>query len=147
MKEWLINRAEEGERWHQISKSIELPSLLISVDDFTCFERLKTQPNFVTDELVVADSIVLSDGYEVPLRLKGAIVLIERADPGFDWLFGQDISGLVTMFGGANSHMAVRAAEFNLPSAIGIGESLYERLSSANVIEMDCSNNWLRIIA
>ena len=41
----------------------------------------------------------------------GRIVLIPSADPGYDWLLARGIAGLITMFGGANSHMAVRAAE------------------------------------
>ena len=43
------------------------------------------------------------------------IIFIENADPGYDWLFGLGISGLVTKYGGANSHMAIRCAEFSLP--------------------------------
>ena len=61
-----------------------------------------------------------------------------RADPGYDWLFGYYIKGLVTMYGGTNSHMAIRAAEFGLPAAIGVGESLYEQLSEAEIVELNC---------
>ena len=49
----------------------------------------------------------------------GSIVFIRSADPGYDWLFNRGIAGLVTEHGGANSHMAIRAAEFGLPAAIG----------------------------
>ena len=56
--------------------------------------------------------------------IDGCIVLIESADPGFDWIFSHAITGLVTKYGGANSHMAVRCAEFGLPAAIGCGERL-----------------------
>ena len=44
--------------------------------------------------------------------LRNKIVLIEGADPGFDWIFSQNIAGLITKYGGANSHMAIRSAEF-----------------------------------
>ena len=43
------------------------------------------------------------------------------ADPGFDWIFTRDISGFVTQFGGANSHMAIRASELGIPAVIGAG--------------------------
>ena len=76
-----------------------------------------------------------------PAEIGGAIVLIEYADPGFDWIFGQDIAGLVTKYGGANSHMAIRCAEFGLPAAIGCGGRLFERLSGASVIELNCAAN------
>ncbi|MCH8309590.1 MAG: hypothetical protein IIB17_03735 [Chloroflexi bacterium] len=42
--------------------------------------------------------------------------------------------------------MTVRAAEFGLPAAIGVGESLYERLSDAQIIELDCANQWLSVV-
>ena len=71
--------------------------------------------------------------------MAGRIVIIERADPGFDWIFTQNIAGLVTKFGGANSHMAIRCAELDLPAAIGCGEQIFDRLLRASAIELDCS--------
>ena len=70
--------------------------------------------------------------------------MIEKADPGYDWIFGRNISGLITKYGGANSHMAIRSAEFGLPAVIGIGEQLYNDLKNSQILEIDCSNNTLR---
>ena len=47
---------------------------------------------------------------------------IENADPGFDFIFSHNIKGLITAFGGPNSHMSIRCNEFGIPAAIGIGE-------------------------
>jgi hypothetical protein len=76
----------------------------------------------------------------------GRIALVPQADPGYDWLFGQGIVGLVTLYGGANSHMAIRAAEFGLPAAIGVGEQHYRRLAAASVIEVDPVDRQLRVV-
>jgi phosphoenolpyruvate-protein kinase (PTS system EI component) len=73
------------------------------------------------------------------VSLEGKIVLIEGADPGFDWIFSQNIIGLITKYGGANSHMAIRSAEFDMPAAIGCGEQRFDRLLQANNIHLDCS--------
>ena len=78
--------------------------------------------------------------------MKGKIVLIPQADPGYDWLFGQQIAGLITMYGGANSHMAIRAAEFGLPAAIGVGETKYQSLSNAVVLELDAGNRSIQVV-
>ena len=51
--------------------------------------------------------------------LNDKIVLIEGADPGYDWIFTTRFVGLITKFGGANSHMAIRCAEMQIPAAIG----------------------------
>ena len=72
--------------------------------------------------------------------------MIPQADPGYDWLFGQNIVGLVTMYGGANSHMSIRAAEFGLPAAIGVGEKIYQSLTDARVIELNPLNKILRAV-
>jgi phosphoenolpyruvate-protein kinase (PTS system EI component) len=66
-------------------------------------------------------------------------VCVENADPGFDWIFAKGIRGLVTKFGGANSHMAIRCAELGVPAAIGCGEQAFRRLLDAGLIELNCA--------
>jgi phosphoenolpyruvate-protein kinase (PTS system EI component) len=64
--------------------------------------------------------------------LEGKIICIEGADPGYDWIFTKNIVGLITKFGGSNSHMAIRSAEYGIVAAIGCGEQTFERIISAN---------------
>ena len=47
--------------------------------------------------------------------LTNKIIIIESADPGYDWIFNYNIKGLITKYGGANSHMAIRSAEKSIP--------------------------------
>jgi phosphohistidine swiveling domain-containing protein len=100
----------------------------------------------VTTNRVAAEAIDLADGLAGDPNLEGLIVLIPQADPGFDWLFGHGIAGLITMYGGANSHMTIRAAEFGIPAAVGVGQALYEQLAGAKLIELDCAANWVRVL-
>ena len=72
--------------------------------------------------------------------------MIESADPGYDWIFGHQISGLVTKYGGAASHMAIRASELELPAAIGCGDIIYDELLAANLIELDCAVELVRVL-
>ena len=72
--------------------------------------------------------------------LKNNIVAIENADPGFDWIFSKRIKGLITKYGGVNSHMAIRCAEFGIPAAIGCGEQRFESLLSKDKIILDCGS-------
>ena len=72
--------------------------------------------------------------------------MIENADPGFDWIFAKNPSGLITKYGGANSHMAIRCAEFIIPAAIGCGEQRYESLIKANQIMLDCSGSLIKVV-
>ncbi|TRW50199.1 hypothetical protein FM042_05020 [Aliidiomarina halalkaliphila] len=148
----LINRikskVEKRKSYYRLIKSIELPPLICSKDDFDVFQYPHSQANFVGSETVMGECIDLSleQSQGKTGDLSGLIVMIPQADPGYDWLFGRNIAGFVTMYGGANSHMAIRAAEFGLPAAIGIGEARYQALSSAKVLEINPSSRQLKII-
>ena len=142
----LIKQAKEGEHLQRIAQALELPPLIVKISDIFAHERLHDEPNFVTSLRVVARSIDLMESPATNPDLEGLIVLIPQADPGFDWLFGHGIAGLVTMYGGANSHMTIRAAEFGLPAAIGVGQATYDSLSGAKLIELDCSAHWVRVL-
>jgi phosphohistidine swiveling domain-containing protein len=126
----------------QVSQLVELPGIINKEIDFYCFERHFLQPNFVTLNKICANVELLNDNNLKSLT--GSIVLIPQSDPGYDWLFGYKISGLITKFGGANSHMAIRAAEADLPAAIGVGEKFYEQITKMKLIELDCCNQVIR---
>lgn len=138
VKDWMQRRVEEGRTQHTVAQAVELPPLLCQETDFLCFERPGREPNFVTTDTVRAELAEPEENEKV--SLDGKIVMIPQADPGYDWLFGYDIEGLITMYGGTNSHMAIRAAEFGLPAAIGVGESLYQQLSESDIVELDCES-------
>ncbi len=111
---WL-NKAER-----QLSLACELPPLITSEQDFNFFTLNESHPNYIGTNKVNAAVVNLVEQTKDQI-VTGKIVMIPQADPGYDWLFGQGIAGLITMYGGANSHMAVRSAEFRLPAAIGVG--------------------------
>jgi choline kinase/phosphohistidine swiveling domain-containing protein len=127
-----------------LTKAIELPSFINSPENFYCFERHSSQPNFIGVDKVIAE-ISTIDKME-PKYLIGKVVMIPQADPGYDWLFEHKIVGLITMYGGANSHMAIRAAEIGLPAAIGVGEKLYDTLETALKVELDCLGQLIRVV-
>lgn len=128
---------------YQITKAIELPSLISDASIFYGFEQHSSLPNYIGLNRVIAEVASLSNENT---NLRGKIVMIPQADPGYDWLFGHDIAGLITQFGGANSHMAIRSAEIGLPAAIGVGAKLYESLLVANKLELDCLGQRLRVL-
>jgi phosphohistidine swiveling domain-containing protein len=74
----------------------------------------------------------------------GRIVCIESADPGFDWIFAKPIAGLVTGFGGGNSHMAIRCVELDVPAALGVGERALAKLARSPSIELRCGEGIAR---
>jgi len=137
LKKRLLLDIKRGEEITRASNSIWLPPLILSSTDVGCFQVPSLTPNFVSQKTVTGHSIYVSTE---DMPLDGKIVLIESADPGFDWIFLRGIIGLITCYGGANSHMAVRSKELNIPAAIGVGAATFESLKKSNVIFLDCLN-------
>lgn len=133
-KEVLLRSIEQGKARYAETLKVSLPPVITRPEDVWGFEWPETAPNFITQKRVTAP-VVLCDDRD---KLAGAIVCIPNADPGFDWLFAYPIAGLITAWGGANSHMAIRAGELGLPAVIGAGEVLYRRWSTADFLHLDC---------
>lgn len=142
---WLLEKANASRQRRNIIEAIELPPLLCSKDNFVVFQHPISQANYIGNKAIVAQCLDFRNGSR-NWNLRGKIVLIPQADPGHDWIFGRHIGGLITMHGGANSHMAIRAAEFSIPAAIGVGELRYSELSAAKKVELDPINRLVRIL-
>ena len=80
------------------------------------------------------------------VKLNDHIIFIENADPGFDFIFYHNIKGLVTKYGGSNSHMAIRCMELGIPAVIGLGEKKYNFFSNQSRVEIDCQNKIIQNI-
>jgi hypothetical protein len=143
--QWLTDLATRAGTQRKVVEALEMPPLLCKREDFVVFQYPHTQANFIGGKPIVAPCVDL-DVLGTDCDLIGKIVLIPQADPGYDWLFGRRIGGLITMYGGVNSHMAIRAAEFGLPAAIGVGEVRYRALAAAKELELDPVNRMMRVV-
>ena len=134
---WLdcFNRAKKIHA--QEAYLITSPVLRSPLDRYVA-DSLGVLPNFIGNKPVHGRVVALDD--PTPRRapeLQGAVVLVSKSDPGFDWLFGCGIAGLISEWGGANSHMAIRCAELGLSAAIGCGSSVHARARTANRATID----------
>jgi phosphohistidine swiveling domain-containing protein len=134
---------EQNLREYAITKAIKLPSLIRNSQDVYSYLVDESLPNFVTLKKIKGEIAHVQGNKD---NLSGKIALIPNADPGFDFLFTKNIVGLITCYGGGNSHMAVRCAELGIPAAIGVGELLYKEIDEAKIVELDALNRQLKII-
>lgn len=128
---------------HAVTSAIRLPQVLFDEAGVHVVPFQVSQPNFITNKKVTGACIKLTSDQNA-VDLNGKIVLIENADPGFDWIFSQPIGGLITKYGGANSHMAIRCAEFGIPAAIGCGEQRFDILTKVDKVMLDCSTSLIQ---
>lgn len=138
----LVASIASGREKYRTACRMALPPLLTRPDEIWGFLWPETSPNFITQKSVVAE---IEDS-RCRKNLAGKIVCIPSADPGYDWLFSHSIGGLVTAWGGANSHMAIRAGELGLPAVIGAGEANYQKWSNAKKLKIDCANRKVEIL-
>lgn len=133
----------KGREQHRQSCGVILPPLITCEADVWGFELPETEPNYVTLGRIRAEVGSLAD----LSSLSGRIACVPSADPGYDWLFSRGIAGLVTAYGGANSHMSIRANELGVPAVVGAGETRYHAWASARMLDIDCANCKVEILA
>ena len=138
--------AQRNRHDNESMSGIRLGYLIRDKRDFFVVPLHRSTPNFVTSKRIEGTSLRLDNHAHGKLDLTDRIVCIENADPGFDWIFTRGIAGLVSQYGGANSHMTIRCAELGLPAAIGVGGQTFERVASADLVELDAGARIIRPI-
>jgi adenylylsulfate kinase-like enzyme len=144
VRDRLLQSVARGRERLALTRNLVLPPIIDSPNDVFAFHLPPSQPNFITRKSLSAPVASITDP---PEQFAGRILFVPSADPGYDWIFTRGIHGFVTQFGGANSHMAIRAGELGIPAVIGAGESLFEAWRTAKKLCLDCSNQKVTAIA
>ena len=136
IKNILLQDIKKNIKDFEINRLIELPQVIIDTKDIYFFEQEMNSPNFFGNKKV-EKKIVFLNNKSKNLNLNDKIICISSADPGYDFIFNYNIGGLITEYGGANSHMSIRCAELNIPAAIGVGKIIFSDLLKSNKICLD----------
>ena len=123
---------------------LDLPDVILSPKDLYVVNISKDNPNYITDKICEGEIIKLNIKNKISINNK--IVCIENADPGFDFIFSHKIKGLITKYGGFNSHMSIRCSELSIPAIIGVGENDFKKIVNSKKIYFDCKNNNYKIV-
>jgi len=143
---WQTEIKNRREAW-TAGLRLVLSDFIAAPEDLLIVRQRSTRPNFVTKAAIEAEVVALSSPSPDPAAaLKGRIVAVEAADPGFDWIFAFGIAGLITRYGGAASHMAIRCAEFGIPAAIGCGEEIFQRVVRSKRVLLDCADGRIDVV-
>jgi len=145
---YLSQKISHNKKIKKINEFLIMPPLIFSEKDFQVINYNLSKPNFITMKKVTADLQTISNMYNKNSDFSKKIIFIENADadPGYDWIFTKNPAGLVTKYGGAASHMAIRCAELGLPAAIGIGEIIFQKIDNAKKILLDCENQQIIVL-
>jgi len=140
---WRI-KIEKNKKIKKINEFLILPPIIYNQRDFEIINYNLSEPNFITTQKISKKIQKISNLNNKNISEK--IIVIENADPGYDWIFTKKPAGLITKYGGIASHMAIRCAELGLPAAIGVGEIIYEKIDDAEKILLDCDNQQIIVL-
>ncbi|WP_236789899.1 PEP-utilizing enzyme [Amycolatopsis sp. GM8] len=141
-RRYISELVRAGKERHEMTEILCAPAVLTDPAELTTFVAGNGAANFVTQSRVIARVADVAAGDDPT----DAIAAISAADPGYDWIFTKRVKGLLTAFGGANSHMAIRALELGIPAAIGVGKEQFEQWQRAGVLEIDAGNRMVRAV-
>ena len=126
----LKKHINENKKEYNANKRVNLPDVIKSSRDLFIQNKNFDKINYISDK-IISSKIIEYESKSIKENFNG-IVCIENADPGYDFLFNKNIKGLVTKYGGLNSHMAIRCSELNLPALIGVGEKNFNMIKNVN---------------
>jgi len=141
---YFLDIADNRRREAAMSQTFKLAHIIATPQDIYVATLNRSMPNFVGSGTASGRVVQLQANSPSRIDLEGCIVCIDNADPGFDWIFTKNPGALVTRFGGANSHMAVRCAELGIPAAIGCGDQTFERIARSDRAELNCGQHTIR---
>lgn len=123
---------------HCVSGGLNLPDVIFGQRDLEVILDPPLRPTFVGSSVVSGRPHVIENGpFAECGELAEAIVAVETADPGYDWLFGHRFGGLVTAYGGEFSHMGLRCGEFGITAALGCGPTAFRAVAAARELRVD----------
>ena len=127
---------------YSFNKSFNLPNIILKKNDIYIFEEEQASATFITDKTISSSFLNLTS-LKKKFNLDDKIICIKNADPGYDFIFNYKINGLITAFGGPNSHMSIRCNEYSIPAAIGVGEKKFQQLLKHRNLYLNCKKKML----
>lgn len=145
LKKLLLEEIKQNKQDQKVMSFLQVPDFFSNIKDIYIKKDINSYGNYITGKNVEGKIINLHKTRKYKL-LENKIVLLENADPGYDFIFSKKIKGLITCFGGANSHMSIRCLELEIPAIIGVGTKNYKSISESNFIQIDCKQNFYKLI-
>ena len=142
MREYMAELLPIRKETYKECTQVILPNVISQECDFDFIQMINSRPNFITEKTVEGETVALD--MQENKDIEGKIVVIEKADPGYDWIFAKKIAGLITKYGGVASHMAIRCAEFEIPAAIGCGARTFAYAMEHHKLSLDCKNGIIK---
>ena len=141
----LRKEIRENKKNSKLLNLIEFPDFISEKNDFYFHTISRKKGNYITSRTTNGPILDFNKNNNYT-KISGSIVLLENADPGYDFIFSKNIKGLITEYGGANSHMSIRCLELGIPAIIGIGSKEFNYLRTKKNIEINAFQKIYRVL-
>ena len=145
LKKSLEIEIKNNKKNSKVLNLLEFPDFISDKNNMYSHSHNIQKGNYVTSKTINGE-IVNFHSIKNFDRLKNKIVLLQSADPGYDFIFSKNIKGLITEYGGSNSHMSIRCMELGIPAIIGIGSKEFEFLKKIKNIEINTFQKYYRVL-
>ena len=145
LKKILKNEISKNKKNYKILNLIEFPEFIKNDKDLYYQEQKSKSGNYITTKISHGEIVYIKNIKNFN-ALHNKIVFLENADPGYDFIFSYNIKGLITEYGGSNSHMSIRCLELGIPAIIGIGSREFKNLLSKNFIEINSKQTYYKVL-
>ena len=145
LKAILIDEINKNKKEEKVMNLLNMPDFLSGTKDLYIQKDNIKVANYITENIVVGNILEIKNIKDYS-KLDNKIVLLKNADPGYDFIFSRKLKGLITCYGGANSHMSIRCLELDIPAIIGVGSKGYNQISNLNSIEINCKQKFYKKI-
>ncbi len=147
LEKTLKNESIQNKKDYKLNFNLKLPEVINNPIDVFFYQEAENKINYVGNSNISSEIYYLKNLNIGSKIIENKIVCIESADPGYDFIFLSNISGLITKYGGVNSHMSVRCSELNIPAAIGVGETKFNKIINNKKINLDCLSKNIKFIS
>ena len=141
----LKKEISDNKKNSSILNLLEFPDFISKKEDMYFHKLNNKKGNYVTSKITNGRLINYSKVKDFDL-IENKIVLLQSADPGYDFIFSKNIKGLITEYGGSNSHMSIRCLELGIPAIIGIGTKEFNFLKKKKNIEINALQKFYRVL-
>lgn len=134
------NIIRKNKKEYGLNNYVCLPNIIIEPHNIYYNSENSNQGSFFGTNLINGNIFFLNENLSLSKQIKNLnnkIICIYNADPGFDFIFSKNILGLITCYGGSNSHMAIRCSEMNISSMIGVGQNNFGKIVNSKKIIID----------
>ena len=146
LEKTLKNESSQNKKDYKLNFNLKLPEVINNPIDVFFYQEAENKINYVGNSNISSEIYYLKNLNIGSKIIENKIVCIESADPGYDFIFIKYFRINYKIWW-CKLHMSVRCSELNIPAAIGVGETKFNKIINNKKINLDCLSKNIKFIS